>query len=95
MSLNKNSPDDFQGNADFLKALGHPVRLCILYHLLISEISNVGLMQKCINIPQSTISQHLSILRNTGIVAGKRKGNQIIYSISDQRVEQVLRIFIQ
>ena len=94
MPINKNSPEHFQENADFIKALGHPIRLCILYHLITSETSNVGLMQNCINIPQSTLSQHLSILRYAGIVAGKRKGNQIIYSIADQRAEQILNIFI-
>jgi len=95
MPFNKNSPDHFQEDADFIKAMGHPVRLCILYHLLTSETSNVGLMQKCMNIPQSTLSQHLSILRYAGIVAGNRKRNQMIYRISDQRAEQVLNIFIR
>ncbi len=94
MTLHKHSPDVFQGDADFLKAMGHPIRLCILHYLSKAEISNVRLMQECINIPQSTLSQHLSVLRYAGIVVGQRKGNEINYRITDQRARQVLNLFL-
>lgn len=93
MSLNIHSPDVFQDDADFLKAMGHPVRLCILHYLSTTETSNVRLMQECMSIPQSTLSQHLSILRYAGIVIGRRNGNQINYRISDQRAKQILHFF--
>lgn len=86
------SSDAYQTDADFLKAMGHPLRLCILHYLSKTETSNVRLIQECINIPQSTLSQHLSVLRYAGIVTGNRKGNEIYYQIVDQRVRQVLDI---
>jgi len=93
MSLNKHSPGVFQDDADFLKAMGHPIRLCILHYLSTTETSNVRLMQECISVPQSTLSQHLSVLRYAGIVIGQRNGNEVNYQISDQRAKQILHLF--
>ena len=53
--------------ADILKALAHPVRLCIVQGLLRKGYCNVGYMQECLELPQSTVSQHLQKLRSFGI----------------------------
>lgn len=79
--------------ADILKAIGHPTRLCIVCRL-INEDLNVTQMQDCLNVPQSTVSQNLSILKSAGIIKGNRKGSQIIYSLIDEDVRQIIRIIL-
>ena len=66
--------------ADVLKALGHPIRYCIVEGL-VSNRQNVGTMVQCVNVPQPTVSQHLNILKAAGIIRGERKGNRISYSV--------------
>ena len=52
----------YESNAELLKVLAHPVRLCIVKGL-IERKSNVSTMYTGLNMPQSTISQHLAKLK--------------------------------
>ena len=63
---------------EMLKALGHPVRLQIVEGLIKDEC-NVSQIQKSLGLPQSTISQHLRILKNAGIIKGRREGTKVCY----------------
>lgn len=76
--------------AELLKALAHPVRLCIVRGLIEKEC-NVTHMQFCLDIPQSTVSQHLQKLKSAGIISGVRKGLEINYRICDQRVIELIK----
>lgn len=67
--------------AELLKALAHPVRLCIVKKLVEAGGCNVSKMQACLMMPQSTVSQHLSKLKSLGIVEGNRNGTEIIYGV--------------
>jgi len=78
--------------AEMLKTLAHPVRLCIVKGLITKGTCNVNHMQSCLNIPQSTVSQHLQKLKSAGIISGVRSGLEINYSICDQRVVQLVSI---
>lgn len=78
--------------AELLKALAHPVRLCIVHGLVEHGECNVSHMQSCLDAPQSTVSQHLQKLRAAGIITGVRNGLEVNYKISDQRVVQLVRI---
>ena len=78
--------------AEILKTLAHPVRLCIVKGLITKGACNVTHMQACLDIPQSTVSQHLQKLKSTGIICGVRSGLEINYSIRDQRVVQLVNI---
>lgn len=71
----------FEEKAELLKALAHPVRLCIVKNLCDTGGCNVTKMQSCLSMPQSTVSQHLSKLKALGIVEGKRHGTEIIYCV--------------
>ncbi len=75
--------------ADKLKAIAHPVRLCIVKGL-IGESCNVMGMQDCLHIPQSTISQHLGRLKASGIIKGERLGTEIIYKVVDEDIKRVI-----
>jgi ArsR family transcriptional regulator len=75
--------------ADLLKALGHPIRYCIVEGLVNGE-QNVATMVDCTGVPQPTVSQHLNILKAAGILEGIRCGNQIHYSVVDTAAKKVI-----
>ncbi len=87
----ENNFKEFQEKADLLKVLAHPVRLCIVKGLLEKKDCNVTNMQDCLDIPQSTISQHLQKLKSAGIIEGERKGVEIFYRVVDKRVETLIK----
>jgi DNA-binding transcriptional ArsR family regulator len=78
--------------AALLKALSNPVRLCIVRELLQREVCNVTVMQNCLQMSQSTVSQHLGRLRDMGIISGERKGTEVHYSISSEEAANVVRV---
>lgn len=79
---------------EIFKALAHPTRLTISYNLMSKEDCNVSRMCDCLGIPQPTISQHLSILKNAKIIVGRRKGNQICYSVENPKVIEILKLLV-
>lgn len=81
--------------ADFLRALAHPVRLCIVRRLLREGSCNVSYMQDCLDAPQSTVSQHLSKLRQAGLIRGERSGLEVAYQLKDERVAKILRALLR
>lgn len=81
--------------AEMLKTLAHPVRLCIVKGLITKGTCNVTHMQACLDIPQSTVSQHLQKLKSAGIISGVRSGLEINYSICDQRVVKLISILFE
>ncbi|MDK8189733.1 metalloregulator ArsR/SmtB family transcription factor [Paenibacillus sp. UMB7766-LJ446] len=82
----------FDEPANLLKALSHPIRLCIVRGLMRKKKCNVSYMQECLDLPQSTVSQHLQKLRSAGIVATERNGLEVNYVLADQRIEQIIPI---
>ena len=87
-----NDPKNYEDTAQLLKALAHPVRLCIVRGLISSKGCNVTYMQTCLNLPQSTISQHLGKLKSLGIITGNRNGLEITYSVSNPKVEALVSV---
>ena len=77
--------------ADILKALGHPVRLRIVESLLDAE-KCVGTIWSNLDLPQSTVSQHLSLLRSKGIVQDERCGSKVKYFLKDRRIADIIRL---
>ncbi len=86
----KNNPE-FNQKSELLKALAHPIRLCIAKGLIEKE-SNVTSIQECLGLPQSTISQHLFKLKAAGIIAGKRQGLEISYQVINEEVKKIIKI---
>jgi len=74
-----------------LKALAHPARLKIVTGLLKNEC-NVAQIQRVLGLPQSTISQHLRILKNAGVIKGRREGTKTCYRVVDVRVRKIVKI---
>lgn len=86
-----NSSQDAEKAAKFLKILANPNRLIILNILMKSETC-VGDMEKCLNISQSALSQHLGRMRDDGILKRRRESQQIFYTIDDDRIKKFLNV---
>lgn len=80
--------------AEFLKALAHPIRLKII-SALIEGRQCVKNLSDLLHTSQPNVSQHLSVLRNKGIVGCKRDGSIVCYYIKDQRVIEIYKILSQ
>ncbi|WP_291632692.1 metalloregulator ArsR/SmtB family transcription factor [Clostridium sp.] len=76
--------------SDLLKAIAHPVRICIIRGLMNKGCCNVSYMQECLRLPQSTVSQHLQKLKSLGIIKGERNGLQINYKICNETIINVI-----
>ncbi len=77
--------------ANFLKALSHEGRLMILCHLSAGEKS-VTALEDLLSARQAAVSQHLARLRNEGLVAARRDGKVIYYSIKDPKVRAMIAL---
>ena len=87
--------EKFEQKAEILKAIAHPVRLCILRGLAMDGESNVGKMTTCLEIPQATVSQHLAKMKAVGIIKGKRKGTQVIYTLTNAgNIKELVNSFL-
>lgn len=81
--------------AEILKAIAHPVRLCIVNGLICENGCNVSKIHSCLELPQSTISQHLAKLKSAGIVEGRRNGLEVNYFVVNDYVKQIVDILIE
>ncbi len=75
--------------SNFLKAISHEGRLMILCHLATGEKS-VTELEELLSARQAAVSQQLSRLRLEGLVAPRREGKTIYYSLADPRAIKVL-----
>ena len=81
---------DINEYSEIFKALAHPTRLTIAYNLSKKAECNVSKMSECLGVPQPTVSQHLTILKNANVITRYRNGNQICYKIEKQKVIKIL-----
>lgn len=74
-----------------LKMMANPIRLGIL-NVLAKEGNGicVGGIEEILDIPQSSVSQHLAHLRNSGILACEKKGKKVCYKIVEDGVKRIL-----
>jgi len=83
---------DFEKDSSILKALGHPIRLMMIVRLISHDECNVNEMVDQLNLPQSTVSQHLGILKNRGIIIPRKEGVKTCYHVVDKRVREIIKI---
>jgi ArsR family transcriptional regulator len=70
----------YEAQAAVIKAMGHPTRLLILNSLKKKETC-VCELQKLVGDDMSTVSKHLLVLKNAGLVAARREGNWLHYRL--------------
>ena len=68
--------------ADLAKALGHPARLRILRLLQTTPGCIGGDIVDAVGLAQSTVSEHLRILKSAGIITGEIDGPRICYALN-------------
>jgi ArsR family transcriptional regulator, arsenate/arsenite/antimonite-responsive transcriptional repressor len=84
--MGSREPDAPTGEADetlatLAKALGHPVRAAIVRMLARQETCQYGDLSDRLPLAKSTVSQHLKILREAGLVRGETDGQRVCYCI--------------
>ena len=84
------SPRQYRSGADLFKALGHPSRLLIVDVRASGELC-VADLTRLVGSDASTVSNHLSVLRNVGLVVDDRRGQQVFYRLGAPCVTKVFR----
>lgn len=78
-----------QFKAGIFKILAHPTRIHII-ELLSSDEASVGAILERVKVGPANLSQHLSVLRQSHLVVTRKNGNQVIYSLRDPLLAQLL-----
>ena len=90
----KMSPEDLQTAVEetalMLKCLGHPIRLQILDLLDKEGELTVTDIYGSIGLEQAVASQHLSLMRDKGILSRRRNGVNVYYGLAHPRASKVL-----
>lgn len=71
------------------KALGHPMRVRILRILLGQEACFCGELVELLPLAQATVSQHLKVLKEAGLIRGEIEGPRVCYCANRERVRQL------
>ena len=88
----QNIPDTHEADtelAQYAKALGHPMRVRILRILAQQTECICGDMVALLPVAQSTVSQHLKVLKNAGLVQGEVDGPRVRYCIEPAALKRL------
>lgn len=78
--------------ATVFKALGNAVRLSILQRLAAEPETCACDFHEVFHLTQPTVSQHLKVLREAGLVRTRRDGNKICYSVAPDAIRMVQEV---
>lgn len=92
MKITEGEREQIREGATLLKALANPIRLCIVRELLTGGERNVSSMQRCLELSQTTVSQHLARLRDMSIIQGERRGTEVFYCLINPRAAAIVKI---
>ena len=84
----RKQPADFRKAADVFKALSNPNRLLIVDALGKGE-KCVADLTELVGLDMSTVSSHLAVLRNVGLLVDERRGTQIFYTLKNPCVLKI------
>lgn len=82
---------DYSRDSEWLKALAHPVRLRMVEGLLRNECNVKKIVGK-LGLPQSTVSQHLAVLKKQGIVTRRKTGVKTCYRVAHAKVAKLIGV---
>ncbi len=89
--MENNNKRIFELQAEVCKTLTNPKRLEIIHALKEGE-KNVSELVEILGIPKANVSQHLSVMKNKGILKARREGVNIYYSIANEKVVQACNL---
>ncbi len=81
-------------HAQFCKMLSDANRLLILAELVKGERSVSELIEH-LGLRQANVSKHLALMRDRGLVAMRREGANVYYSLSDARIFEAIKLLMQ
>ena len=84
------NPEAFERAAETLRALSHPVRLRIVKLLDEGELC-VKSLEEILEIPQPSVSQHLTRLKYAGLIESERRGHLVCYRLVKGAAARILR----
>lgn len=90
-------PDDDHELAVLAKALSHPARVQIVRYLLAQEEGTCICGDICEQVPlaQSTVSQHLQMLKRAGVIHGHVDGPRICYCVDRGRLTRLRQLLVE
>lgn len=88
--MNSQEQAKYEARAKIIKAMAHPTRLFIVDELGRNGERCVYALTEMIGVDMSTVSRHLAMLKNAGIIEDERRGAQVYYRL---RVKCVLNFF--
>ncbi|KQV14689.1 MULTISPECIES: helix-turn-helix transcriptional regulator [unclassified Kitasatospora] len=81
----------YQLKAEFFKTLGHPIRIRVLELLSEREQAVAELLPE-IGVEAAHLSQQLAVLRRAKLVATRREGVSVVYSLTSPEVADLLKV---
>lgn len=87
--------DSYRADAELAglcKALGHPARVRILRLLIEKNACICGAIVEEIPLAQSTVSQHLKVLKEAGLVEGEIDGPRVCYCVGEKGLARLKRL---
>lgn len=90
--MDKAMEKKLKDTALLLKTLGHPVRLRIAAGLADNECSCVKHIWECLQMPQAIVSQHLKVMKQSGVLVSRREGARVCYSLKNDMIAQLVRL---
>jgi ArsR family transcriptional regulator, arsenate/arsenite/antimonite-responsive transcriptional repressor len=82
-------PEADQELAEFAKALGHPARVQILRILVRKNACICGEIVEELPLAQSTVSQHLKVLKESGLIRGDVDGPRVCYCVEPRALRRL------
>jgi len=78
----------FDIQAEFCKAMGNATRLEIMHILRERPMTVTELMERT-GCTQSAVSRHLAVLRSVVVVRAERRGNEMLYQLTNEKINEV------
>ena len=88
------SDEVFEVKSEQFKAISDPTRLKILYLLQNGELCVCEII-RALEKPQSTISHHLNVLKNTGFIKGRKEGVWIHYKLVNPEIVDLIEDLVK
>lgn len=73
-------------------ALSDPTRLALIHALMAKGEQNVTALVETVKTTHANVSKHLKVLRETGLVARRKEGLQVFYSLDDPVVRKLCEL---
>jgi len=88
-SITRTSAIDVDDLARMCKALAHPARVRLFQHLIDYGDCYFGSLTDVLLLAPSTISQHVSILKEAGLIEGSADAQRVCYCVNKERLQQL------